>query len=109
MSSLLDVEIEYLNNERLISRSALKNLQDEQNKAERAWDEDFKRCSLFRQAMEDAYGKELQERHQNIMALMATNTTSSASSHPRSVARGFLELLAAIDLADARQEVLLTV
>ena len=57
--------------------------------------------------MQQAYGEELQQRRRRIVSPIASSTTDT-SPPTQSAAHRFLELMAAIDLASVRRQVLLT-
>lgn len=108
VESTLAQAIAQLHRERDAPAQALARLQAERALVSQTMDEDIARCKRFIDTMNQAYGEELQQRRQHIMAPMPPPATSAPSPHSRSAARRFLALLAAIDLADVRRQVLLT-
>lgn len=107
VETVLANAVRELHSERDAPAQALTRLRAERAKASRAMDEDIARCGRFLGTMHQAYGEELQQRRQRVVGQAAISTTAT-QPQPQSAARHFFELMAAIDLAGVRRQVLLT-
>lgn len=99
--------VHLLNEEKHASDQKRKALKAEHARACQAIDADMARSNHFIDTMQQAYGEELQQRRRRIVSPIASSTTDT-SPPTQSAAHRFLELMAAIDLASVRRQVLLT-